>query len=224
MGVRRKCQVIVDLVLQLQSLKRLVLFCEEEVTIPDLISDIKSLEYVWLNGAIRRLPEGILRLDLPFFVERPRGAEKESPQTKAETNPFAKHDAISSTLITFLSDSAQYKDYYSRVIMPAEDLPFDKWVAKISESDEQLRPLIEAQMRLSNAQDRSSKPDSVRLDLRSAMLRMAFARAEQVLGRDFERGTDTPRIKGRGPKKRPPEGYFLGGRHTAGRPAPRNRK
>jgi hypothetical protein len=59
---------VIETVMQFKRLRRLVLYPGDPVEIPAMIGELRDLRFLWLGGNIKRLPQEILRLDLPIYV------------------------------------------------------------------------------------------------------------------------------------------------------------
>lgn len=58
---------VAELICQLNSLRRLVLYSSKSLSVPDQLVHL-PLELAWFGGAISRIPEGMFRKDLPLTV------------------------------------------------------------------------------------------------------------------------------------------------------------
>lgn len=71
-GISANHQQLLELALEFPRLERLVFFADskEPIEIPPSIGDLNRLRFAFFSGNIRKIPEEILRLDIPLFVGR----------------------------------------------------------------------------------------------------------------------------------------------------------
>jgi internalin A len=61
-------ELLLELVRQFRHLKRLVIYTELDIAIPQTIGELEDLKFLWLAGNIKRLPSEVLHLNLPIIV------------------------------------------------------------------------------------------------------------------------------------------------------------
>jgi small GTP-binding protein len=67
--IGRHAREIVALISEFEKIRRLVLHFRVPIEIPESIGQMRTLEFIWLNGQVKTLPESLFRESLPLFVE-----------------------------------------------------------------------------------------------------------------------------------------------------------